>query len=1239
MESASFQELSKSRIASVWRRLRGSLLTAGLIAFALPAAAHAQTMKAPDITKVPTLFVVPYAHLDTQWRWDMQQSISEYMLKTLRANFELIQKYPHYVFNWTGSNRYRLMKEYYPDDYAKMKQYVAEGRWYPAGSSVEEGDVNLPSAEGIFRQILYGNDYFRKDFGKASNEFMLPDCFGFPASLPSILAAAGLRGFSTQKLTAIAAGDEEGGPDSIERTPDGVPFNVGEWVGPDGKGIIAALNPGAYSGGAYTDLSATPPPENMEAMMASLPKGMNPEMVRRMRMRMREPDWVSRIELDGKVSGVFADYHYVGTGDVGGSTTAATAALLEAIIDKSKTVLPERPRFGFGGGGGPRPLPGMPDFDAPEPSGPLVQVGMGPVHVIESAANQMFNDITPAMEKGLPEYRGDLELINHSAGSLTSEGYNRRIILRNEQLANAAEETSVAAQWMGGRTYPLERLNNAWILELAGHFHDVASGTAEPRAYQFAWNDDNIAANQFAGVLTSASEAVASGLNTAGKGQAIVVYNPLNIARQDVAEAHVAFADGTPSAVRVIGPDGKDVPSQLEGDKVVFLAKAPSVGFAVYHVEPATSAYAGSTLKVTPNSLENAYYRVTLDAAGDVNSIYDKSLHRELLAAPMQLAISTDAPQQWPAWNMDFDQEQAAPRAFVSGPAQIRISEDGPARVALEVTRETEGSKFVQTVSLAAGDAGNRVVFGNAIDWRTLKANLKATFALTAENPMATYNLDVGTIERPDAFARQFEVMSHKWIDLTDTSGRFGATILTEYKRGSDKPRDNTIRLTLIRTPGLPPETPGANGMMRAPGLAYSDQTNQDWGHHEFKFGLTGHAGDWRAEDSYWQAFRLADPLMAFTTSDHPGALGTSFSLLHISNPHIRVLALKKAENSDEIILRMVELDGKPEKDVRISFAGPITAVRSVNAQELPLDPADQAAADASAHLSGGTLVASFTAYEPRTFALRLGAPPARVEAVRSEPVALKYDVDAASNNDTRTVGGGFDGQGNALPAEFLPEHISYHGVDFKLAPAKTGVPDAVAAKGQTIRLPEGNYNRVYILAAASDQDQEAAFKVGDETANLNIEDWGGFIGQWDTRIWKTKDTRNWAISANPVWPPATHEELEKREERIPSPRYPEDYVGLQPGFVKPAGLAWYVSHHHTPDGLNEPYEYSYLFAYAVNLPRGARTLTLPENDKIRVLAVSVADENPALKPAAPLFDQDMQGRTEPTAEELANEF
>ncbi|MGB8534828.1 MAG: glycoside hydrolase family 38 C-terminal domain-containing protein [Acidobacteriaceae bacterium] len=1186
-------------LTTLFRRLLPAIATA-----ILSTALQAQTMKAPDITQDPTLYVVPYAHLDTQWRWEMPQTISEYLLKTMRVNFDYIDKYPHYVFNWTGSNRYRMMKEYFPDDYAKLTQYVAAGRWYPAGSSVEEGDVNLPSAEGIFRQILYGNDYYRKDFGKASAEYMLPDCFGFPASLPSILAHAGVKGFSTQKLSAAwQPAPQIGGPDSPEQTPEGIPFNVGLWIGPDGKSVIAALNPGGYGSSAYTDLSKDPgPPPPWPQLTPEQKAKLTPGQLRaRGRPREWEQDWVKRIDLDGHVTGVFADYHYIGTGDVGGAARESTVKLLEAIVTKSETVLPLPPR-GFG----------QQDQPGSAPEGPTVRVGDGPVHVIEATADQMFNDIKPDMTTRMPQYKGDLELINHSAGSLTSQAYHKRMILRNESLADAAEKASVAAAWMGGRPYPQERLNDAWTLELAGHFHDLAAGTATPLAYQYSWNDDNIAANQFAGVLSSATESIASGLNTEGPGTTLVVYNPLDIAREDVVEASVAFPGGMPKAVRVVGPDGKEAPAQVEDGKVLFLAQVPSVGYAVYHLLPADKPATNATVKVTKSSLENARYRVQLNQDGDVSSIFDKTLNKDLLSAPIRLALSTDVPKQYPAWNMDFDQEQAAPRAYVSGPAQIRIKESGPVRVSLEVTRKAENSTFVETIRLSAGDAGNRVEFGNAIDWRTLAANLKVAFPFSAANENATYNWDIGTIERPNAKERQFEVASHRWIDLTDKSGSYGTTILTEYKNGSDKPNDHTIRLTLLRSPGMQPSTNG-----RPQG--YTDQANQDWGHHEFLFGLAGHADGWAQAQTDWQAYRLADPLLAFQTTEHPGTLGKSLSLLHLNNSRVRVLALKKAEADDELILRLVELDGHPAQDVRVGFAGPVVAAREVNAQEQP----EQAE---PASLSRGELVTSFTAYQPRTFAVRLAPPTTNLAAVHSQPVDFHYDLAAATNDDTRTEGGGFDGKGNAMPAEMLPTTLAYHGIEFKLAPAKTGVPDAVVAKGQTIPLPSGHCNRVYLLAAAAGGDQKAAFRVGDKTADLNIEDWGGFIGQWDTRIFKNQDDRNWAISAHHApWPPANQQE---RELRVPSPRYPEDYVGLEPGYVKPAGLAWYASHHHTPEGLNQPYQYSYLFAYSIPMPPGTKTLTLPDNDKIRILAISVAEENPELNQAQPLYD--MLSHTEP---------
>ena len=1147
----------------------------------------AQTTEKSDLSKQPTLYVVGYAHLDTEWRWEYPQVINEYIRKTMEDNFTLIDKYPHYIFNFSGANRYRFMKEYFPADYARLKKYVNEGRWFPAGSSMEEGDVNAPSAEAIIRQILYGNDWFRKELGKASAEYMLPDCFGFPASLPTILAHSGVKGFSTQKLV-WGSSAPRGGPESLEKTPEGTPFNVGVWVGPDGESVLAGLNPGSYDGGIETDLSQPLPPLPPDAALQDIQKKLQAvrakldqeqgsghasdtrDIEESVRLRdelsaftrvdqdraqaLHQRDWAARVELNGKVSGVFTDYHYYGTGDIGGAPREKDVARLEAIVTQGMASLPPN---GLGS-------------DEERSDAPPVKVGDGPVHVISTNAEQMFLDITPAEAAGLPRYTGEMELTNHSAGSLTSQAYQKRWIRKEELLADASEKASIVAEWLGARPYPLGRLNDAWTLAMGGHFHDIAAGTATPKAYEFAWNDDVIAMNQFAGVLNNATEAVAAALDTDTKGVPVVVFNPLNIVREDLVESSIGFPEGMPKEVHVIGPDNNEVTSQISNGKVIFLAKAPSVGYAVYDVIPGAGAPDHYRMKVSENSLENEYYRVKLNADGDVTSIFDKSIHRELLAAPARLAISYDNPEHWPAWNMDWDQEQAAPTAYVGGPAKIRIVESGPARVAVEVSRETAGSRFVQTIRLSAGDAGRRVEFANVIDWNTREANLKATFPLTASNEMATYNWDIGTIERPTAQPKKFEVPSHQWIDLTDMKGEFGTTILTDCKNGSDKPNDHTIRLTLIRTPG----TRGG----------YADQGTQDIGHHEFVYGIAGHAADWRESQTDWQAQRLNAPLIAFQASKHAGVLGKEFSLLKVSNPRIRVLALKKAEQSAEIVVRLVELDGKPQRDVKISFNTAIISAREVNGQEQPV---------ASTPVFGGSLVTSFSAYQPRTFAVRLAAARTKVASVRSAPVALHYDLATASNDGTPTVGG-FDGKGNALPAEMLPEQITLNDVQFRLAAPKTGSPNAVVAKGQTIDLPEGRFNRVYVLAASADGDQKAAFEVGNKRVDLNIQNWGGFVGQWDDRQWSSKDTSN------------------------------DDYgemTGIKPGYIKRADLAWYCSHHHNAAGENVPYAYSYLFAYSIDLPAGVKTIKLPDNDKVRVMAISVADENAEVKPVQPLYD------------------
>src|SRR5260370_12940752 len=121
-------------------------------------------------------------------------------------------------------------------------------------------------------------------------------------------------------------------------------------------------------------------------------------------------DWPSRINLNGKASGVFADYHYFGTGDVGGSPAESSVNFMEAIVGKRALALP----------------PPKVQAQSEAKSGHEVQMGEGPARIMASTAEQMFLDLKPSDLARLPRYSGDLDLIEHSAGSLTSQAYRKR---------------------------------------------------------------------------------------------------------------------------------------------------------------------------------------------------------------------------------------------------------------------------------------------------------------------------------------------------------------------------------------------------------------------------------------------------------------------------------------------------------------------------------------------------------------------------------------------------------------------------------------------------------------------------------------------------------------------------------------------------------------------------------------------------------------------------------------------
>ena len=1123
----------------------------------------------------PTLYLVATAHLDSQWNWTVQDTIRQFVPSTFYTNFKYFERYPDYNFSWEGVIHYMWFKEYHPEDWPKVQQYVANGRWRLAGSWINAVDANMPAPESLFRQTLYAQRFYRQEFGKVSRDIYLPDCFGFPFSLPSIAAHAGLKSFSTQKLTW-------GRP---------IPFPIGRWKGVDGSEIVAELDPKSYGTRITTDIQT-------------------------------DQSWSNQFTPIG--DGKSVEFRYFGTGDIGGGPTEESVQNYQQALK------------------------------APN----------GKIEIKNTAPDQLALDLTASQKAALPEYNSELILKTHGTGCYTSQAAMKTFNRQNELLADAAERSAVAAQWTAGLAYPSERLRSAWIRFLWHQFHDDLTGTCIPQAYQFSWNDEVASLNQFAGVLTSSTAAVASLLDTQGTGIPLVVFNPLSMPRRDPVEATVRFAGPAPTAVRVTDADtGNDVPAQVVGTngseaRILLLAEAPSVGYKVFHVSAATPGGVaaggnGSSLKVAPGAIENNRISVKIDGNGDIASIVDKDAKRELLKAPAMLELRDNPSPAWPAWEVLYDTVQAPAREYLANPT-VKVIERGPVRVALEITRKAAGSTFVQRVRLVEG--GDRVDVENLVDWKSPNSLLKASFPLAASNAKATYDLGLGTIERTNNEPDKYEVPAQKWADITDVSRTFGVGIINDSKYGWDKPTDDTLRLTLIHTP--------------KPAGGYTYQAGNDLGHHRFVYAIAGHAGDWRQGRMPVRAAQLNQPLVAFQADAHAGQLGRRFSMLTINDTsgQVAAVALKKAEDSDEIVVRLQERYGQPARTT-IRFAGSIAAAREINAAEEEVGPIDLTGGRggrgaAPPQMGVPILAIDLKPYQPRAIAVKLqpasagssadrppaalqgrggavpapiAAPPIAAPTIASSPLNLPFNLDGVST-DTDRADGDFDGKGHTIAGEQLPSRLDLDGVAFTLGASSPGAKNILVPRGQPLALPAGRYNRVYILAAAIGGDVSATFTPvtaapgADRT--VTIREWQGPVGQWDSRLKEPSALREPFVPAprggqNNAAPVSTVPSQDEIRAGLvvnwdPATQSVKGIDQIRPSFVKRDEIAWIGTHRHSPQG-NQIYVASYIFKYAVDLPAGTTTLQLPANDRLRILAATAVNEPTRLSPAGTLYAHDIK--------------
>lgn len=1006
----------------------------------------------------PKVYMVSNAHLDTQWNWDVQTTIKEYVWNTIDMNLKLLDKYPNYVFNFEGGIKYSWMKEYFPREYELMKKYIKAGRWHISGASWDATDANIPSTESAIRNVLLGQEFYRKEFGVESTDIFLPDCFGFGWTLPTVASHCGLIGFSSQKL---------GWRHNPFHGNMKYPFNVGLWKGVDGSEIMMTHGYNYVQRWDIEDLT-----EN------------------------------NMLKKRANENGLNVLFHYYGTGDVGGSPTITSVDAVERATGKN-----------------------------------------GSLKIISASSDQIYKDYMPySSHPELPRYDGELLMDVHGTGCYTSQAAMKLYNRQNELLGDAAERASVAAEMLGLAEYPSKNLTESWRRFIFHQFHDDLTGTSIPRAYEFSWNDELLSLKQFSSIITSSTGAVASQLDTRVKGTPVVLYNALEYKATDVVELSVPVKN-VPRNVVVYDQDNKPVTAQLTGynaGKATVLVEAtvPANGFAVYDVR-----FTGSGKNTTPatgSSIENSVYKITLDSNGDISSLYDKKAAKELVkpGKTIRLAIFTENKSfDWPAWEILKETIDRNPISIAEN-VKTSIIENGPLRTTLCVEKEHGDSKFHQYIRLYEGELADRIDFYNEVDWATTNALVKAEFPLTVSNPAACYDLGICTIDRGNNTPNAYEVYAQRWADITDRSGDYGVTIMNNCKYGWDKPDDNTIRLTLLHTPKT------------KRGYAYQD--HQDFGHHIFTYSINGHKGQLNKTYACQRADGLNQRIKAFSTTKHAGNLGKSFSIASIDNSVLAIKAIKKAESSDEYVVRIYDTSGKGGKGT-ITFAQPLTAAVKADGTEKTIGEAS---------FSGNQLNVAVGANGIGTYKMKLASAKATPIATYNS-LQLNYDKKCFSWNK---YGGDADfNNGYAYAAELVPSTLTASGVPFKLE--NVALLNGKTCNGDTLTLPNGNYNRLYILAAAATEDGRTGgvFRVGKTSTTVSVPSYTGFIGQWG-------------------------------------------HLNHTEGFIKPDEVAYTGTHRHSAEG-DHPYEFTYMFKYGFDIPAGTREIILPNNPNLVIFSATLAKE------------------------------
>lgn len=496
----------------------------------------------------------------------------------------------------------------------------------------------------------------------------------------------------------------------------------------------------------------------------------------------------------------------------------------------------------------------------------------------------------------LPKWVGELYLEYHR-GTYTSVGKNKWYNRKSEFLLRDVELFAQIAETSGLAEYPRDVINANWETVLLNQFHDILPGSSIQEVYEESQE-------QYEGVVESLNKLLEESLTkiafSAVEGDdKCVVFNQLSHMRNDIAKVKTDKV-----YTHAVSKNGEKTPGQMitedENSYFIFAANMPPMGYSVYSL--INDKIETGSLKADKNGMENDFVKLTFDESMNITSIFDKRFNRELVKSgecANHLLAFEDKPVQWDAWDINIYYNDKVWE--INDVESIEVVEEGPVRCGVKIRRLFMDSVIEQTVYM--NSISPRIDFDTHIDWKNDHILLKAAFPMDIHTSKATYEIQYGNVERPTHwntswdYAR-FEVCAHKWADISEPD--FGVSLMNDCKYGHDI-KDSVMRLTLLKSATMP--SPVA-----------------DFGEHDMTYSIMPHQGDFRVGGTVDAAYELNCPTHSVTVSGGMDLIGSEMSFVSVDAENVKIEAVKKAEDSREVIVRVYECYSK-RSDVKLTIA------------------------------------------------------------------------------------------------------------------------------------------------------------------------------------------------------------------------------------------------------------------------------------------------------------------------------